>query len=124
MFKQIKKVSKQLIEGIRTAPVGTGYYVGGLLYMPTYNYYTLIIGGIAALVGVLMIRTQFNEKNRLEKLIREEGYKDRIFKPTISEWCARQTARVVAKKYNCLDQYTELCENNKAIQELYFLKHI
>lgn len=78
---------------------------------------------LLGLSGAIAAGHQFMLRARLKSAIKYYGYKDELFYPTITEWCNRQTARVVARESGHLDDYIKLCERNKGIQEFKSLPH-
>lgn len=54
---------------------------------------------MGVLTGVVLAKRQFDLKTRLENALLKYGYSDKIFELFVSEWCARQTALVVAEEY-------------------------
>ena len=99
----------------RTAPLGETILLLNAIPL-AWNYNNPVMIGIDIIgcaIGVGLTVRQFKLRRRLEKYMSRHDYDDRLFDLTISEWCNRQTARVVAKNYGCLDEYVALCEDNK-----------
>lgn len=119
---------EKMAEIYRVAPYGETLFLWNLFWgLTTYglgNAPISIFGLSGALISIIVVRNQFRLKSRLEKTLRVNGYQDRNFTPTLSEWCNRQTARVVTEKFGYLEQYETLCQNNPDKQKLRSVPHI
>jgi len=115
-----------VVDLYRTAPFGeTGFLINeGFIPLNYDNPILLIMNILGSLGGIGLSIKQFRLRKRLEKSVSDHGYADRAFETTLTEWCDRQTARVVAKNYNCLDNYDALCNSNKDRMFLANLGHI
>lgn len=111
-------------EFFRTAPLGETIILLNLATLvmdliandPTY-YYKFA----GAALGALLTLRQFALRHRLEKSVQEYGYTDRAFGTTTHEWCARQTALVVADNCGNRAEYLQLCLRNREEMELPFV---
>jgi hypothetical protein len=115
MLDKIKSGLDCIADFYRTAPLGETIFLMNAVQI-TWNYdepFTLGMNFLGSLAGVLLAAKQFRLKQRLESSIQKHGYDDGVFKKTLPEWCDRQTARVVVKKYGNLDEYESLCQDNK-----------
>ena len=76
---------------------------------------------MGVLSGVVLAKRQFYLKTRLESALLKYGYSDKIFELFISEWCARQTALVVAEKYGCKESLLKFYKLHAREMSLPFL---
>lgn len=124
----IKVRVKPILDTIRATPLGSGFLALNLGLMAVGAYHESICFAAAPILGgAISLRLAYNQqwlKKRLEELcVTEGGYSDRLFKATTGEWCDRQTARVVAENQGKLEEYTQLCEQNKERATLTWLPH-
>lgn len=131
-----KQILRHPIETLRTAPFGLSLLISGLCIAgasaPEIADGTLEksdvanVGTVAAVVGMgtLTVRKQFTLRAREEKFLEKHGYDDRYFANTTTEWCDRQTTRVVCAKYGVLDKYVAICEKNQQNDYLTYIPHI
>lgn len=126
------------VETLRTAPFGFfagalfGVYesdvVSGLIEKPSLLNVGLAAGmtAVTAFVefrAVKAVSRQFRLRGRLENLVEQQGYEDRIFEPTTYYWCDRQTATVVCKNTDNIAEYRELCARKAATSEYAAIPH-
>ena len=115
MINSLKNKINLIADFYRTAPLGESFFVLNAGFMAV-NYDRPLVFGLnlfATLGCVMLTKTQFDLRKRLENSVTKHGYDERVFETTISEWCDRQTARVVAKNYGYLEEYVSLYESNK-----------
>ncbi len=125
MIGKIKAGLEYIADFYRTAPIPETIFLTSAGVIPFFYDEPLSMGVhiINSLICVAFTAKQFKLRCRLENSISEHGYDERIFETTIPEWCDRQTARVVAKKYGNLDDYVTLCDTNKGRISLSNLGH-
>ena len=125
MIEKIKAGLEYIADFYRTAPLGETIFLMnvGLIPLDYDEPIALGINIFGSLTGVALTAKQFELRQRLENLVSKQKYNDRAFETTIPEWCDRQVARVVAKKYGNLDDYVALCESNKDKMSLPNLRH-
>lgn len=131
----VRNGTNKILDFIRTDPVGYGFLLFGVHIGAEYtqdaqardSIYKLAIGVsisvFIVLAGSYHIAMQFALKRKLEKKCAVNGYSDQIFMKTTKRWCDRQTARVVTRRLEKLDQYAELSRKNKKGQEFSWLGH-
>ncbi|MBI5065871.1 hypothetical protein HZA97_06550 [Candidatus Woesearchaeota archaeon] len=128
MIKKIKSGISTVWDFYRTAPFGeTSALILSHYAFEAFKKNLLLEGSlivISAVFSVWVARDQFKLKKRLEDHIEDHGFTSEGFETTIPTWCGRQTARVVAEKHNCLDEYVKLCEQYKGTMSYRFLPHI
>ncbi|MBI2578687.1 MAG: hypothetical protein HYW26_03180 [Candidatus Aenigmarchaeota archaeon] len=119
---------KGVIDFYRAAPVGETFFLLSAGALAASLQYRNLISATVILAGcaysLYVIRKQFKLKRRLEESVIEHGYDERVFYKTLSNWCDRQTARVVAENRGFLDRFDSLCESNRAIMDLPYLPHL
>lgn len=106
------------IESFRTAPVGFCSLLLGAapiaydiandinVYMDTSSR-----SGIAVIfLGGVAIKKQFTQAERIEASLEKNGHDERFLKPLMSEWCDRQTAKVVYEQAGFENEYTEVVQ--------------
>lgn len=127
MMQKIKSGISNVWDFYRTAPFGEtslalfGYYGFKAVREDPYFILPFLAAGV---LGVLAVKKQFKLKRSLEDNIRENGFTSECFERTIPTWCGRQTARVVAEKHGCLDEYIKLCEQQKQLMTHNYIPHI
>ncbi len=127
MIKKIKSGISNVWEFYRTAPFAESTFVLLSYYVvEAFKDNNLLkgftISGIT-LCSVAAVYHQFKLKKRLENHIQEHGFTKGGFEKTIPTWCGRQTARVVAEKHGCLDEYVKLCKQNREVMRDRYIPH-
>jgi hypothetical protein len=131
---------KEVVDFVRTSPFGISVILLGVygydMNHPSYFYELVgtdlldkyIVKGLSLTLvsgGVFSVISQMKLRKRLERIISVKGYTDDVFKITLSEWCDRQTAMVVARNNDCLSEYVRLFELNKTLfPDLMSLKNL
>ena len=123
--KTIKKAARYISDFYRTAPFAETILILTVGYT-IKRHESIIDVGLGIMNSVIcagLTKKQFDLRQRLEKLMDKYGYDKRYFKKTLTEWCDRQTARVVAKNSGHLEDYVKLCEDNKEHMRYSWIKN-
>lgn len=117
MLKKVKSALNYVTDFYRTAPMGETLFLAnvgvGSLCLSCGFPLGMNIALFGSLGGIVASEQQFKLRRRLEKSVSEYGYTENVFYKTISSWCDRQTARVVAKRADHLEDYVNLYKSNK-----------
>jgi len=126
IINEFKKIAKGAIDLYRTAPYGGSLLIADLGLVPLVLNEPVLLGGVvvAGCGATELISRQIRLRDELENFVSRHGYVDKAFESTIGEWCARQTARVVAERHDCLEEYESLCARYKEKVRCAFLPHI
>lgn len=122
--ERVQGVVEKVLDIYRTAPFGIISSATNLLIIVSIfhilwemDLYIKLLAEVPSLGCAILsykdIKGQFKLRKRLEKIIKKKGYNERIFLHTVNERCNVQTAKVVTKKYWCLDKYEKLSEQYK-----------
>jgi hypothetical protein len=127
-----RNIFRRSLDNVRTAPFGLSLIGGGAigpLVELVHNgpevtdLSSAPVPLITMAYGAAFVARQFKLRRRLEATVEQHGYDDRVFSTTTSEWCARQTSRVVCRNSGDLIAYTALCKKNEETAQLAWLPH-
>lgn len=114
---KIKKGIGYIVDLYKTAPLGeTMFFIGATEAKLGFHWndtYEILLGLTGCAGGALLTVIQFRLRNELEKAASRNGYDKEEFSKTLRVACDRQTARVVARRYDFLEDYNALCEVRK-----------
>jgi len=91
--------------------------------------YVSSVAFAASYLGAAMYFTRETQKkikfrDRIESVLEEYGFDERVMNPTTRDYCSRQAARVACENSGYFDDYKELCEQNSDTDNYTWLPHI
>lgn len=114
--KPEKSLARILLDFYRVAPLGESLALLGIaasINNGENNSTITLLSVIVGACGSALAGMQFQAKARLENAVRDNVFREKAYLGFTQEWCARQTALVVARDHGHTQEFKALIKRQR-----------